>query len=76
MRFKKEEIKKYNRLIDYIREEMETGRDFWSSLYSGGLTFIEDIKRFCHYASQIGALDISELILKEHPDFERGLDKK
>ncbi len=69
MKFRKEEIKKYNWLIDYIREEMETGRDFWASLFSGGLTFTEDIERFCHYASQIGALDISEEILKEHPEW-------
>ena len=68
-KFRKKEIEKYNHLIDYIREEMETGRDFWASLGGGGLTFTEDIKRFCHYASQVGALDISEKILEEHQDW-------
>ena len=68
MKFRKKEIKKYNWLIDYIREEMETGRDFWASLFGGGLTFTEDIKRFCHYASQVGALDISEEIFNRHND--------
>jgi len=69
MKFRKKEIEKYNQLIDYIREDMETGRDFWASLYGGELTFTDDIKRFCHYASQVGALDISKKILKKHPEW-------
>jgi len=67
MKFSKHEIKKYDWLIHYIRSEMKAGRDFWSSLFSGGLTFPDDIKRFCKYASQVGALDISEKILESHP---------
>ena len=68
-RFRKLKIRQYNNLITYIREEMETGRDFWASLFSGGLTFTDDIKEFCHYASEVGALDISEKILGEHKDW-------
>jgi hypothetical protein len=64
IKFRKGEIRRYNNVIDYIREEIKSDRDFWSSLFSAGLTFNDDIERFCHYASQVGALDISEEILK------------
>ena len=66
MKYRKREIEKYNWTIDYIRDEMKDGRDFWASLFSAGLTFTSDIERFCNYTSQIGALDISEKILEEH----------
>lgn len=69
MKFRKNEIVKYDNTIGYIRRETQTGRDFWSSLFSAGLTFTEDIERFCKYASQINASDISEPILKDHPEF-------
>lgn len=69
MKFRQKELKKYDWLIKYIRDEVKTGRNFWASLFSGGLTFISDIERFCNYASQVGALDISEEIIKEHPEF-------
>lgn len=65
-RFRKREIETYNQVIDYIRRETRAGRNFWASLFDCGLTFTKDIKRFCYYASQVGALDISEEILKQH----------
>ena len=69
MRFRKHEIIKYNWVIDYIRSEMATGRDLWASLGSAGLTFLSDIERFTNYASQVGALDISEPILEKYPQW-------
>ena len=65
----KKEIERYNWTIDYVRDEMFNGRDLWSSLGSAGLTFLTDIKRFTSYASQQGALDITEPILEEHPEW-------
>ena len=59
------EAEQYDHLIDYIRCEKKTGRDFWASLFSGGLNFASDIERFAHYAEQVGATDISEQILKD-----------
>ena len=64
-KFRKKEAERYDRLIDYIRCEAKTGRDFWASLFSGGLTFTGDIMRFAHYAEQVGATDISEQILAD-----------
>jgi len=69
MKFRKREIIKYNWTIAYIRDEVKNGRDFWASLGSAGLTSQDDIKRFCYYASQVDALDISEEILKKHPEY-------
>ena len=68
-KFSKREIEKYNWVIQYVRKEVLTGRDLWASLESAGLSFLDEIKRFAHYASQEGAFDISEPILKEHPEF-------
>lgn len=68
-KFRKHEIVKYNWTINYIRQEIATGRDLWSSLGSAGLTFLDDIKRFTHYASQVGAFDISEEIIKKYPEW-------
>ena len=70
-KFRKREVEKYEWTIRYIREEMKTGRDFWASLGSAGLTFISDIKRFCRYTSQVGAYDLREMMLMEHPDWEK-----
>jgi len=64
MKFNKKEIENYNSKIDYIRDEMATGRHIIACLGSAGLTFNDDIERFCKYASQVGALDISEAIIK------------
>ena len=64
-KFRKKEAERYDCLIDYIRCEAKTGRDFWASLFSGGLTFTSDIERFAHYALRVGATDISEQILKD-----------
>lgn len=70
MKFRKNEIRKFDSAINHIRESLaEDTHDFWSALFCSGLTFQEDIKRFCHYASQIGALDISEVILEKHKDW-------
>jgi hypothetical protein len=68
MKFRKKEIERYKRDINYIREEMKEGRHIIACLGSRGLTFTSDIDRFCRYASQVGALDISEAILKHCPN--------
>jgi hypothetical protein len=70
MKFRKDEIVKYNCAINHIRESLtEDTHDFWSALYCSGLTFKSDIERFTNYASQAGALDISEVIIKRFPEF-------
>lgn len=69
MKFRKKQIKKYNWTIDYIREEMDDGKNFWAVLGSAGLTFQDDIRRFYDYALQVEALDISELIEKYYPEW-------
>lgn len=70
MKFRKGEIGRFNGAINHIRESLqEDTHDFWSALFCSGLTFTEDIKRFTHYASQVGALDISEVILEKHPEW-------
>ena len=69
IKFRKREIAKYDWTINYIREEMKCGRNFWASLGSAGLTFQDDIKRFCDYTRQVRALDIAEEILKEHLEY-------
>jgi len=63
-KFSKKEIEKYNCIIDYIRQEMSTDRHIIACLGSAGLTFNDDIERFVKYASQVGALDITEPIIK------------
>jgi hypothetical protein len=75
MKFRKSEIKKYEWLIGYIRKERKNGRDFWSSLFDGGLTFVNDIQRFCDYALQVGALDISKEILENTKHYFNPLKK-
>jgi len=70
MKFRKSEIERFNGAIRHIRESLEDDtHDFWSALFCSGLTFTEDIERFCNYASQMGAFDISEVILEKHPEF-------
>lgn len=69
MKFRKKEIERYNNIITYVRGEVNSGRNLWASLGSAGLTFLDDIERFTKYASQVGALDLTEEILKEHPEF-------
>ena len=64
MKFSKREIQNYNSKIEYIRSEMFTGRHIIACLGSAGLTFNSDVERFTKYASQVGALDVSEEILK------------
>lgn len=63
-KFSKSEIKKYTWTIDYIRQELATDRHIIACLGSAGLTFNSDIERFTKFASQFGALDITEEILK------------
>lgn len=67
-RFSKKEIEKYQWTINYIRQEMATDRHIIACLGSAGLTFNSDIERFVKFASQVGALDITEPIL-EHCKF-------
>ena len=64
MKFRKKEIANYNQKIEYIRKELKTGRHIVACLGSAGLIFVDEIERFCSYAFQIGALDISEEIIK------------
>lgn len=63
-KFTKRELKTFPNQIEYIRSEMKPGRHIIACLGSAGLTFNSDIERFTKYASQVGALDISEEILK------------
>jgi hypothetical protein len=71
MRFYKNEIRKIDWAIQHIRESLgDDTHDFWSALFCSGFTFSNDIKRFYKYASQIGATDISEEILKKHPEYK------
>ncbi len=67
--YRKKDIENYNQKINYIRNEMADDRDFWASLFSSGLTFNDDIEKFCRYASAIEAFDISNEIIKEHPEY-------
>ena len=70
MKFYKNEIRSFEEAIRHIRNSLrDDTHDFWSALYCSGFIFVEDIKRFTHYASQVGALDISEKILEKHPEW-------
>ena len=70
MKYRKAEIQRFEGAINHIRESLaDDTHDFWSALFCSGLTFQEDIKRFCGYASQVGVLDISEVILEKHPEW-------
>ena len=70
MKFRKYEIRRFEGAINHIRESLKDDtHDFWSALFCSGLTFTEDINRFTHYASQVGALDISEIILEKESSF-------
>lgn len=64
-----DEIKKYIWTIDYVRDEITDERDLWSSLGSAGLTFLDDLERFCRFASQMGAHDITEPMLEKYPEW-------
>ncbi len=70
MKFRKNEIKYYDILIEHIRDEVISGRDFWASLFSGGLTFTDDIEKFYKYALAVGAYDISNEIIKKHLEWK------
>lgn len=79
MKFRKSEIARMNGAVRHIQESLKDGtHDFWSALYCAGFTFIEDIKRFCNYTSQIDARtnedspyapSISETILEKYPEW-------
>ena len=64
MKFRKNEIRRYNFSIHCIREELASGRHIIACLGSAGITFNDDVERFYKYALQIKALDISEEIIK------------
>lgn len=64
IKFRKKETEKHDWNIKYIRQEMKTGRHIVACLGSAGLTFNDDVERFYKYASQAGAKDITNEMVK------------
>jgi hypothetical protein len=64
-KYRKAETERYNRVMLAIDEDMKDGRDFWSALYSQGLTFTENIRRFAEYAHDNGRWDIHGKIMEK-----------
>lgn len=53
-KFSKNEVKRYEWAIPYIKKEIADGRHPIASLGSAGYTFISDINRLIDYAESIG----------------------
>ena len=62
-KYSKKEIKRYSQALDYIRDELITGRHIIACLGSAGFPFNNDVNRLCHFAS-LTHPDIAEEIRK------------
>ena len=67
MKYSKKEIARYTSALNYIREELATGRHIIACLGSAGYTFNDDVNRLCHFASHTH-MDVAEKI-REHCNF-------
>lgn len=55
-------VEKYNRDMNYIKEELKTGRHIIACLGSAGYTFIEDIEMLKNYSYSMGDKDFYKIL--------------